>query len=304
MPSCPSCRRPVAVARASCLYCGAPLDTAPVAAEGRAEAGVAPAGPPEAEARGLVILDLAGAAPDTLARALGLPSYEAGLLARRGGLHLHRVTGAGAAAAEAARLAGLGVAVVVVPEAEARARPLRAVSGRRTPAGLALRTEEGPLEVAVADLLLVVTGPIARQHQSRLEKRRAPRRLDEGRRVHLHRRSEPRAVEIDPDSFETRDGGASARLEVDAWVADLAARVPHDEDFRREPPALGPGEPELPGPLAAAASLRAARRRPARRAGGADEEEPALLDNVAQFRFYSGWRAAVARRRAAASSAC
>jgi hypothetical protein len=303
MPSCPSCRRPVAVARPSCLYCGAPLAPQDVAAAAAA-AGPAPP-PPEAEPRGLLILDLADATPEILARALGLPPYEAGLLARRGGLHLRRALEARAASAEARRLAGLGVVAVVVPEAEARARPLRALSGRRTPAGLSLRTEEGPLEVAEADLLLLVTGPIVRQRQSRFDEKRAPARLDEGRRVHLHRRSEPRAVEIDPDNFEAGGGAGSARLEVDAWVADLAARVPHDEDFRREPPALAPGEPEPPSPLAAAASLRArsARRRPPRRPGGT-EEEPSLLDNVAQFRFYSGWRAAVARRRAAPPSAC
>jgi hypothetical protein len=300
MPSCPSCRRPVAVARASCLYCGATLAPQDVAAA--AVAAPAPA-LPAAEDRGLVILDLADATPETLTGALGRPPYEAALLARRGGLHLHRVLGAGEAAAEAARLAGLGVAAVVVPEAEARARPLRALSGRRTPGGLALRTEDGPLEVAEADLLLLVTGPIARQHQSRLERGRAPARLEEGRRVHLHRRSERRVIEIDPDNFETGGGAGSARLEVEAWVADLAARVPHDQDFRRQPPALAPGEPEPAGPLAAAAALRAARRRPTRRPGG-PEEESAVLDNVGQFRFYSGWRAAVARRRAAPPSAC
>jgi hypothetical protein len=298
MPSCPSCRRPVAVARASCLYCGAPLAPDDVAAI----AAVPSPPPPEAAARGLVILDLDGAAAGTLGPALGLPLYEARLLARRGGLHLHRVLDAAAAAAEASRLAGLGLPALVVPEAEARARPLRALSGRRTPEGLSLGTEEGPLDLALGEIFLIVTGPIARQRQSRLEKKRAaPARLDEGRRVHLHRRGETRAIEIDPDHFEPRGGGrGSARLEVDAWVADFASRVPHDEEFHREPPALAPSEPEPPGPLAAAASLGSRRRRGGRI--GAAEEEPALLDNVAQFRFFSAWRAAVARRRAAAST--
>jgi hypothetical protein len=299
MPSCPSCRRPVAVARPSCLYCGAPLAPEIVAA-------AAPPPPPPASedaGRGLVIVDLAGAAAETLGPALGLPPYEAGLLARRGGLHLHRALDANDAGAEASRLAGLGLVVLVVPEAESRTRPLRALSGRRTDAGLSLRTEEGPLDLPESEILLVVTGPIARQRQSRLEKRPAAlARLDEGRRVHLHRRGEARAIEIDPDNFEARGAGrGSARLEVASWIAALSARVPHDEDFRREPPALAPSEPEPPGPLAAVAALRSRRRRGARR-GGVAEEEPALLDNVAQFRFFSAWRAAVARRRAEPST--
>ena len=297
MPSCPSCRRPVAVARASCLYCGAALD----AADGRpADEARTPAGlpAPPGEARALLVLDLEGARPPALAAALDLPDYEAGQLARRGGLHLHRVLAAEAAEAEAERLHGLGLRVFLVPEDEARARPLRARAGRRTTDGLSLRTEEGPLELRDTDLLLVVTGPIARQHQSRFDKRRAaPRRLDEGRRVHLHRRGETRPLEIDPDNFETGGASGSARLEVDAWVVELAARVPRDDEFRREPPALAPSEPEAAGPLSAAASLQAGRR--ATRPRGRTEEEPTLLDNVAQFRFYSAWRAAVARRRAA-----
>jgi hypothetical protein len=53
-------------------------------------------------------------------------------------------------------------------------------------------------------------------------------------------------------------------------------------------------EEEPKGALAAASSLgRAARGRETGR-----EEEPLVLDNAAQFRFYSGWRAAVQRRLA------
>jgi hypothetical protein len=304
MPSCPSCRRPVAVARASCLYCGAPLAAEDVAAALSAAAQVlAQAQPPAGAAgpgRGLVILDLADANPETLAAAVGLPTYEAGLLARRGGLHLHRVLGAMEAQAEADRLGSRGVTALVVPEEEARVRPLRALSGRRTGAGLSLRTQEdGPLDLAVPDLLIVVTGPIVREHQTRFERRRVDRsRPDEGRRVHLHRVREAAPVEIDPDNFEAGlSASGSARLEIEAWVAALDRHVPRDDGFRRLPPALAPAEPEPAGPLTAASSLRAPRRAGA--AGG--EDEPLLLDNVAQFRFYSGWRAAVERRRAPAA---
>jgi hypothetical protein len=292
----------VAVARASCLYCGAPLPAEDVAAALSAAAQVLAQAEPKVPApggRGLVILDLADANPATLAQALSLPRYEAGLLARRGGLQLHRVLDAKAAEAEADRLGGRGVTALVVPEEEARVRPVRASSGRRAAEGLSLRTEEGgPIELHPRELLLVVTGPIVRERQTRFDARKVePARLDEGRRVHLHRGGEGRPIEIDPDNFETgSSAGASARLEVDGWIAALGRLAPLDDGFRRLPPALSPAEPEPGGPLAAASSLRAPRL--SRGLAGAASEEPVLLDNVAQFRFYSGWRAAVERRRA------
>jgi len=305
MPSCPSCRRPVAVARASCLYCGAPLAAEDVAAALSAAQQVlaqADPGPRIAGGRGLLILDLADANPETLAAALGLPRYEAGLLARRGGLQLHRVLGAAAAQAEADELGRRGVTALVVPEEEARVRPVRALAGRRAPDGLWLRTEEdGPLDLATRDLLLVVVGTIVRERQTRFERRKVDStRPVEGRRVHLFRVAEPRPVEIDPDNFETGfSASGSARLEIEGWIATLDRHVPRDEGFRRLPPALAPAEPDPEGPVAA---LLAERRAPPRASAGrrASAEEPVLLDNVAQFRFYSGWRAAVERRRAPA----
>jgi hypothetical protein len=298
MPSCPSCQRPVAVARASCLYCGAPIAPEDVAAALSAAAQVLaqtePA-PRPPDHRGLVILDLADANPDTLADALALPPYEAGLLARRGGLQLHRVLESSEAEAEADRLRRRGVTALAVPEEEVRVRPVRATWGRAAPDALSLRSEEdGPLAIAACDLVLVVTGPIARQHQTRFARRlvNAPR-LEEGVRVHLHRAKEIRPVEIDPDNFDTGLPPTGSRLAVEGWLAALFPDVPRDDSFRRLPPALAPAEPEARGPLAAASSLRA-RKRARSRPG---QEEPVLLDNVTQFRFYSGWRGAVARRR-------
>src|SRR5512141_93348 len=92
MANCPSCRRPVAVARATCLYCGAPLG--PAAAEspgGRMDGAAPPGGRVDGGQRSLVVLDLSGVSADALAPALGLPPYEAGLVARLGGLRLHCV---------------------------------------------------------------------------------------------------------------------------------------------------------------------------------------------------------------------
>jgi hypothetical protein len=297
MALCPACRRPVAVARAACLYCGAAL----VTADGPAppSAGPAPPAPSPAPAapgaaRELVIVDLAGAATGVLADALAVSPYEASLLVRRGGLHLHRACAPDAARTEATRLAGHGLRVVRVPEDEARLRPRRAVGGARQDDRLALRTEEGLVEVRRGDVLLVVRGAIVREYQSSDRRRKvSTARLEEGYRVHLHVATReggdvPRPVECDAGSFEFGFSvTGSARLELDAWVDSVAAGAARDDGFRRLPPALAPAAPEPRSALSAAGSLR----------GGRDGDAPVVLDNSEQFRFYSGWRAAVERRR-------
>jgi hypothetical protein len=305
MANCPSCRRPVAVARATCLYCGAPLPAESVA--------VVPE-PPGAEAatggepspgrisggpRSLVVLDLDGVSADALASALDLSPYEAALVARRGGLRLHGVLDDTSAEAEVGRLGAGGLAALLVPEAEARVRPLRALGGDRKEGALALRTEEGRVDLLRGDVLLVVRGPITRAYQPSPRRRRVDTaRLEEGYRVHLHRRSPgsgSRPVEIDAATFEFGFAvTGSARLEIDAWAEEVTGGAPCDDGFRRLPPALGPAEAEPKGALAAASSLRLAPRGQ----GGGRDERPIVLDNVEQFRFYSGWRAAVERRRA------
>ncbi len=299
MVNCPSCGHPRALARPTCVYCGAPLPAEPDAAG--APAGVEPAaadpspGRPAGASRWLLVLDLADASEDTVGQALGRSPYDVRLLVRRGGLHLHRISDAGAAEAEARRLETAGVCGFLVPEAEARVRPLRALAGERSPTALALRTEEGPVEVHRDDLLLVVTGPITREYQPSPRRRRVDTaRLDDGYRVHLHRRSAPRPVEIDAATFEPGVAvTGSTRLEVDAWIQALAGDAPHDDAFRHLPPALAPAEPEPKGALSVAGSFASAPRG----AGGGRDDRMVVLDNVEQFRFYSGWRAAVERRR-------
>lgn len=239
------------------------------------------------------MIDLGGAAPDALARALGLAGYEAALLARRGGFHLHAILGEPAAAKERRRLEGEGLRVDALPEADARARPVRTSGGEREDDRLRLRTEDGEVRVGREDLLLVVSGPIARQYQTFYRPRRqALASLEEGYRVHLHLRARHRPLEIDAANFEfglTVTG--SARLELEAWLEAAAKGVPRDDGFRRLPPAFGVAEPEPKGALAAAGRLAGTVR-------GA-EGERLVLDNAEQFRFYSGWRAAIERQRAA-----
>lgn len=300
MPSCPSCRRPVAVARTTCLYCGASLPSDSAATPPGAPVAGSQAAPPEPQ-RGLVVLEVTGVDPETLARALPVPPYDARLLARRGGFHLHRVLDPPSALVEAQRIGVYGINAFVVPEAEARVRPLRCLGGDRGDGVLALRTEEGPLTVRRGDVLLVVRGPVTREHLSSPQRRRVDTaRFDEGYRVHLHlsgagaRNATTGPVEIDVANFEFGFAvTGSARLEVDAWVKEVADGAPSDDGFRLLPPALGPAAPEPKGALSAASSLGLSTRRRGR--GG--DEAPFVLDNAEQFRFYSGWRGAVERRR-------
>jgi hypothetical protein len=240
-------------------------------------------------------VDLESAHPETLASALGLSAYEAELLARRGGFHLHRILGGELAEDEASRLRAEDLTVEMLPESEVRSQPLRALGGERGEGRLELRTEEGSLTLPREELFIIVRGPIARQYQPTYKRRRVDvASLDEGFRVHFHRRAHHRPVEIDAANFEFGFAvTGSTRLELDAWVDAIGAGVPCDDGFRRLPPAFGIAAPEPKGPLAAAGSLSRTSR--GREALG--EGESVVLDNAAQFVFYSVWRAALERRR-------
>jgi len=282
----------VALARATCLYCGATLPAESVGAATetagvvRARTGaVTRAAGAEAAERHLLILDVQGQTAQGIGRALDLLPFEALMRLRLGGLQLHRAGDQGELRAEARRLEDSGLAVFLIPEAEARAPALLATGGRSEGGGLRLRSDEGSLEIAAADLLLIVRGPIRREYQAREPDRKKPHlaSLEDGYRFHLHRRMDSRPVELDPASFafgaEAPLTGSSL-LELRGWLAGLGEGVPVDDGFPRLPPALGTAKAE--GDLAT---------RP--------PSAPLVLDNLAQFRFYSGWRAAIERRRGA-----
>lgn len=292
----------MALTRPHCLYCGAALGADQVAAAERSAALVqAPPGAAPSE-RHLVVLAPAEAPREVLARALGLSLFEAGQRCLRGGYQLHRAADPGAAAREAERLAAEGVDALVVPEAEARTalQPHVALGGRWEGSSLRLRFEAGPdRALATGAVLLVVKGPIARALEPEDRRMRtlgrvlsfAPMRLfspGEGHRVHLHLADEARPVEMDPESF---DFGAvpvagSSTLELKEWLAALAPDAAVDDSFRHVTPALGPTEEAVDG------AARALERLRTRRDGALPQ-----YDNVAQFRFFSGWRGAVERRR-------
>jgi hypothetical protein len=294
----------VAVARARCLYCGAPLPEAAVEAAAQAafkvreaSAFAATTAPAEAlEEPFLLILDVGGKPAAVLERALGLAPFEAEMRLRVGGVHLHRRGGEGPLREEAQRLEALGLSVFLFPEAEARLRIVSVRGGRHAESVLHLRTEDGPLTVDLKDLFLVVRGPIRREYLIREIDRKRPHTatLEEGYRFHLHRRGEPAPIELDPAGFAFSTSApltGSSLLELKAWLAALGDGVVVDDAFKRLPPALGEA-------AAGQDSLRALREK--RSAGMAKgREAPAVLDNLAQFRFYSGWRAAVERRRRA-----
>jgi hypothetical protein len=282
--SCPRCGRPSQAGRTTCLYCGAALGGAAIAKA--AEAAAAPALP--AVPRTLLVLDLRQAEPARLARALGLSAFEARQWVRRGGYRLHRIADKRLAEAEAERLAAHDVAVVRLGEAEVRraAQPLHALEGRMGADGLELRTPESRLRLGASELLIVVKGPIARERQAGGKLRLRSAVPEPGIRVHLHRRAELAPVELDPELLALGAGAqGSALLQITGWLGELARGIPLDDDFRHLPPALAPA---LPAPGGAAGALQAA---------GRAEPDALLLDNLAQFRFYSAWRAALERLR-------
>ena len=289
----------MALARASCLYCGAalPAESVAAAAEAASKArGLAiPGATAEEPEHELLIVEVGGQEAAVLEQALGLAPFEAEMRARRGGLQMHRRGAVGELRDEASRLEGAGFAVFVVGESEARSSPLLVSGGRRDGDQLRLRSEEGGLEIAPFDLLLVVRGPIQREHQAREIERKKPfsSTLQEGYRFHLHRRLDPRPVELDPASFAFGAQAplrGSSLLELGSWVERMGEAVPVDDGFKRLLPALGATTEQsgLLAPLHGARGLGLASHRGA----------PLVLDNLAQFRFYSGWRAAIERRRA------
>jgi hypothetical protein len=276
------------MARPTCLYCGAvlPAEALP-AAPAPPETGPAP------EARALLVVDLRGADVDAVARALGVSPYDARQRVSGGGWQLHRALPPEQAEEEAARMTGAGLAVRIVPgaDAAARARPLL-VRGGDGSDGLALRTDEGPLRLAPGALFLIVRGPITREYQTSTNvKRVRTATLEGGHRIHLHRRDDPRPLELDTLLFDFGDAvltSMSSLLTLLGWLEQAAPQTPVDDGFRRLTPALAPARSEGTGRLSAADALRAPRR-------GTPQDGPLVLDNVQQFRAYSGWRAAVER---------
>jgi hypothetical protein len=281
----------VAVARPSCLYCGTAFSGETVAAAERSRAAVLAGEAAARPDRALLVVRLEGTAAGALAAALGTSGYEAAQWARRGGYHLHRVLPPGEARAERDRLSALGVAAFTFDEAGVRAaaEPAVAVGGSFDGGRLRVHVGEGTVEIGPGALLLVVKGPIAREHPAREDRLRfaSLATLEPGYRFHLHLAAGGAPVELDPGGFDfgAERSRESSLLEIAGWVDRLAAGAVVDDAFRRVPPALAPAAPARAGLAGAGDALR-------RSAGRGDA---VILDNLAQFRFYSAWRGAAER---------
>ena len=287
----------MALARPQCVYCGAAVPAAAVeeAARQAAELAAAPSlatgAGPEGPARELLVLDLDGTDPQALAAGLAVSAFEASQRVRRGGWQLHRIAAPEEAARESDRLARAGLRVLALPESEVRAaaRPVGVAGGSWAGDALTVRTEAGQLQPRADGLLLVVRGPITREYLAPARNRKVrTATLDHGYRFHLHRRDDPRPLELDPAAFDFGRPSLteSSLLLLSSWISRAAAGVPVDDRFRREAPVLQPAAPETAG-IAAALGGAGQRRQ---------EDEAQVLDNLEQFRFYSAWRACAHRR--------
>jgi hypothetical protein len=247
----------------------------------------------------LIILDLHAIDPVLLSRALGISAFEARQRAHRGGLDLWRIVATPEGARERDRLEAEGLRAFELPEAEVRAAasPVVTTGGRLEGGVLTLRHERGRCRVEASDVLLVVRGPIAREYAASPAARRSRlATLEEGHRIHIHRRADPCPLEMDPGNFDFGEAvlGQSSLLTLLAWVDALAPGSPTDDRFRLFSPALAPAVAEASGPVAALTALSA-------RSRGGDpgaEGRVTILDNLEQFRFYSAWRGMLERRRA------
>ena len=228
-----------------------------------------------------------------LAQALGLSRYEAEQRRRRGGVQLDRVSAPDDAERRAVSLREAGLLAHAIPESETRAAraPRVARGGRRESEALQLRLASGTLTVLAKEPRLVVRGPIAREYQVRDSARHQVRTatVEPGYRFHLHL-LDGVPVEIDPWSFEMLGGSppGSTLLAISEWIGALFGHA-IDDGFRWLSPALAP-ETASDGAVGAAALVRPKTK------GG--KNEAVVLDNLAQFRLYSGWRGAFEARRA------
>jgi hypothetical protein len=307
---CAVCARPVAMARASCIYCGAPIsaevqEAAALAAQRvlqskslthleTAAKGALGKHPP----RRYLVIDTATALPETLAQACSISAWEARQWQAASRYRLLKV---GAESPDGTLEAGLkesGLTFFSVPEqtvAPGR-NPvvLESIDLSATPLQCTLRhdAEAPPKRRALPeqDVTLVISAFIKRERVRDLASLRAPAdaRMEDALLVHLHLVNEARPWEIDPHRTGYEGAHlASAHLSTRELVRRLSAKAPHDDAFRNIVPALAPGA----DPLSDFAGLKKTAK------GASKELKIVVLDNVAQFREYSAWRGAVERER-------
>ncbi len=303
---CPACSRPIAMARASCVYCGASLSTEAVEAASAAARKVlqskslfnleatATTLVREQPPRRYVILDTNAAPVERLALGCAISVWEARQWQAASRYRLVKISTEPADGPFESGLRENGlVPLVVAEETISRSRNpvlLESIQPEAAPLQCTLREDrEAPpsrRDLRESDLTLIVSASIRRERvkDGASPRNRPETRLEDAWLIHLHLKGEARPWEIDPlrTSYEGV-GLASAFMNTLELVRRLSKVAPHDESFRNIVPALSPGA----DPRRDLETLAPTAKK--------KDKEPkvVVLDNVAQFREYSAWRGAV-----------
>lgn len=303
---CPACARPIAMARASCVYCGAALsaealEVAALSAQRILQSkslasleAVVTGAPREAQPRRYVVVDTRAADVEKIAEACGVSPWEARQWQAASRYRLIRVSAEPADGPLESGLKAAGLRVLIVPdETVARSRnpiPIESIDSLAEPAQCTVRedpeTPPSRRDLRAGDLALIVTASIRREKVKDETPRRTPAdsRLEDAWLVHLHFKAGARPWEIDPLKTAYEGAGpASAYMRTLELVRRLQAFAPHDDAFKNMVPALSPGA----DPRTALASFAPANQKKSK------EPKVVVLDNVAQFREYSAWRGAL-----------
>jgi hypothetical protein len=303
---CPACARPIAMVRATCVYCGAALPEDGLEEAARAArkvlqsknlAGleaVTQGFGREQPPRRYVVIDTTSAPVERIAEACSVSVWEARQWQAASRYRLLKISAEPADGPLESGLVQSGLDPIVVPEATvARSRNpilLESIDPLADPPQCTVRddAEASPSrrDLREGDLTLIVSAPIKRERvkDPAPSRPRAETRTEDAWLVHLHLRGEARPWEIDPLRTAYEGAGlSSAYMRTLELVRRLSALAPHDEAFRNIVPALSPGL----DPLRDLDGLAPAAKR--------KDKEPrvVVLDNVAQFREYSAWRGAL-----------
>lgn len=304
---CPSCSRPVAVARGTCVYCGTALsDEVREAAASAAQrvlqtttlAGLESAAmgrDSERQKRYLVIETTAQPA-EILAEACGMSVWDARQWQAASRYRLLKVVLEAQVSEPVSALRAKGLHPFVVHgDVVARARspiPVESLDVTALPLQCTLREDPDGAVLRKAlpepEIALIISAPIKRERQKEQRSRvRQDTRMEEAWLVHVHLRNESRPWEIDPRRTAYEGPGlASAHMRTLELVRRLSHVAPFDEAFKNIVPALSPGS----DPSTELAGLQSGGVKPRDK-----EQKTVVLDNVAQFREYSAWRGALER---------
>ena len=304
---CPACARPIAMARANCVYCGAALSAEGLQAAALAAQkilqtkslanleAVAKGSGHEQPPRRYVVIDTTASAVEAIAEACGVSAWAARQWQAASRYRLIRVSDEPADGPLEVGLKAKGLRVLVVSDQTVmRARnpiSLESIDPFADPAQCTLREdpEAPPMRKPLReqDLALIVTATIKREKVKDQTSPRVPKdtRLDDAWLVHLHLKGEDRPWEIDPLRTAYEGAGlASAYMRTLELVRRLSAVAPHDDAFKNVVPALSPGADPLSGFESFASAPKKKK---------SNEPKVVVLDNVAQFREYSAWRGAI-----------